>query len=144
MWRYPASSAVLTDCSVSAGGTLNTPNPSAGIDLPSFSATEGLEEPDMTRSLPGVSHAPVTAGGWAARLQNAATAAGLKAIPRVPTRAKRLLSGGRAITIDGNTLDPTLQLALAGMRAFGMNGLVIGRDVAVSRAQLREMTHGFG
>jgi acetyl esterase/lipase len=80
----------------------------------------------------------------AGRLQNAATAAGLKAIPWVPTRAKRLLSGGRAVTIDGNTLDPTLQLALAGMRVFGMNGLVNGQDVAVSRAQMREMTQGFG
>jgi acetyl esterase len=83
-------------------------------------------------------------GGWAARLQSAASTAGLKVIPWVPTRAKRLLSGGRAVTIDGNTLDPTLQLALAGMRAFGMNGLMVGQDVAASRAQMREMTSGFG
>ncbi len=62
----------------------------------------------------------------------------------MPTRAKRLLTGGRAVTIDGNTLDPTLQLALAGMRAFGMNGLVRDEDAAASRAQLREMTLGFG
>ena len=34
------------------------------------------------------------------------------------------------MTIDGNTLDPTLQLALAGLRAFGMNGLVLGEDVS--------------
>jgi acetyl esterase len=98
----------------------------------------------MTRSLPGASHAQLNGGGWAGRLQNAATSAGLKAIPWVPTRAKRLLSGGRAVTIDGNTLDPTLQLALAGMRAFGMNGLVMGQDVAVSRTQMRDMTAGFG
>jgi acetyl esterase len=64
-------------------------------------------------------------------------------IPWVPTGAKRLLSGGRAVTIDGNTLDPTLQLALAGMRAFGINGLVLGQDVAISRTQMREMTPGF-
>jgi acetyl esterase len=98
----------------------------------------------MTRSLPGTSDQQLKTGSWAGRLQNAATAAGLRVIPWVPTRAKRLLSGGRAVIIDGNTLDPTLQLALAGMRAFGMNGLVIGRDVAVSRAQMREMTQGFG
>jgi acetyl esterase len=61
----------------------------------------------------------------------------------VPTRAKRLLSGGRAVTIDGNTLDPTLQLALAGMRAFGLNGLAHTRDVAISRATMREMLLGF-
>ncbi|WP_293003503.1 alpha/beta hydrolase [Mycobacterium sp.] len=97
----------------------------------------------MTRSLPGVPDSKLTTKGWAGRLQSAATTAGMKVIPLVPTRAKRLLSGGRAITIDGNTLDPTLQLALAGLRAFGMNGLVLGEDAAVSRAQMREMTLGF-
>jgi acetyl esterase len=97
----------------------------------------------MTRSLPGAPAPQLATGGWASRLQSAATTVGLKVIPWVPTRAKRLLSGGRAVTIDGNTLDPTLQLALAGLRAFGMNGLVLGDDAAVSRAQLREMTLGF-
>jgi acetyl esterase/lipase len=98
----------------------------------------------MTRSLPGTSDQQLKAGGWVNRLQSAATSAGLKLIPWVPTRAKRLLSGGRAVTIDGNTLDPTLQLALSGMRAFGMNGLALGQDPVASRAQLREMTLGFG
>jgi acetyl esterase/lipase len=85
----------------------------------------------MTRSLPGTSDQQLkTGGGWANRLQSAATSAGLK--------------GGRAVIIDGNTLDPTLQLALSGLRAFGMNGLVLGQDPGVSRAQLREMTFGFG
>jgi len=77
------------------------------------------------------------------RLQSVATSVGHKVIPLVPTGAKRLLSGGRSVTIDGNTLDPTLQLALAGRRAFGMNGLVIGENVAISRVLLREMTPGF-
>jgi acetyl esterase len=98
----------------------------------------------MTRSLPGTSDQQLRTGGWANRLQSAATSVGLKVIPWVPTRAKRLLSGGRDVIIDGNTLDPTLQLALSGLRAFGMNGLVLGQDPAVSRAQLREMTFGFG
>jgi acetyl esterase len=97
----------------------------------------------MTRSLPGAPAPQLAAGGWASRLQSAATTVGLKVIPWVPTRAKRLLSGGRAVTIDGNTLDPTLQLALAGLRAFGLNGLVLGEDAAASRAQMREMTLGF-
>jgi acetyl esterase len=97
----------------------------------------------MTRSLPGTSPAEPGTGAWAGRLQSAATAVGLKVIPWVPTPAKRLLSGGRAVTIDGNTLDPTLQLALSGLRAFGMNGLVRGKDASISRAQLREMTQGF-
>jgi acetyl esterase len=114
------------------------------MELPSFSATEGLEELAMTRSLPGAPVRQRSTAGWASRLQSTATTIGLKVIPWVPTRAKRLLTGGRAITIDGNTLDPTLQLALAGMRAFGMNGLALGQDAAASRAQLREMTLGFG
>jgi acetyl esterase/lipase len=97
----------------------------------------------MTRSLPGAPAPQLATGGWASRLQSAATTVGLKVIPWVPTRAKRLLSGGRAITIDGNTLDPTLQLALAGLRTFGLNGLVLGEDAAASRAQMREMTLGF-
>jgi acetyl esterase/lipase len=97
----------------------------------------------MTRSLPGAPAPQLAAGGWVSRLQSAATTVGLKVIPWVPTRAKRLLSGGRAVTIDGNTLDPTLQLALAGLRAFGLNGLVLGEDAAASRAQMREMTLGF-
>jgi acetyl esterase len=98
----------------------------------------------MTRSLPGVRGAQLHTGSWSARLQSALSSAGLKVIPWVPSRAKRLLSGGRAVTIDGNTLDPTLQLALAGMRAFGMNGLMVGQEVAASRAQMREMTQSFG
>jgi acetyl esterase len=98
----------------------------------------------MTRSLPGVPDPQLKAGGLSGRLQSVATSVGLKVIPWVPTGAKRLLSGGRSVTIDGNTLDATLQLALSGLRAFGMNGLMVGGDVAVSRAQMREMTLGFG
>ena len=101
----------------------------------------------MTRSLPGTPDLQQAAQraprGWSGRLQNAATSVGLKVIPWVPTRAARLLAGGRSVVIDGNTLDPTLQLALSGMKAFGKNGLVLGGDVNVSRAQLREMTRGF-
>jgi acetyl esterase len=97
----------------------------------------------MTRSLPGAPDPQLKAGGLSGRLQSVATSVGLKVIPWVPTGAKRLLSGGRSVTIDGNTLDPTLQLALSGLRAFGMNGLVLGEDVAISRTQMREMTRGF-
>ncbi len=98
----------------------------------------------MTRSLPGTPDQQVKAGRLSGRLQGAATSIGLKVIPWVPTGAKRLLSGGRSVTIDGNTLDLTLQLALSGMRTFGINGLVLGDDVAASRAGSREMTKSFG
>jgi acetyl esterase/lipase len=67
----------------------------------------------------------------------------MKVLPLVPAPAARLLAGGRSVTIDGNTLDPTLQLALSGMKAFGMNGLAASNDVAASRAQMREMTLKF-
>ena len=97
----------------------------------------------MTRSLPAAPDQQLSAVGWSGRLQSVATSVGLKVIPWVPTGAKRLLSGGRSVTIDGNTLDPTLHLALAGLRAVGINGLVQGEDASLSRAQLRELTLGF-
>jgi acetyl esterase len=101
----------------------------------------------MTRSLPGAKDLQANAlrapGGWADRLQSAVTNVGVKVLPLVPAPAARLLAGGRSITIDGNTLDPTLQLALSGMKAFGMNGLASSNDVVASRTQMREMTLRF-
>ncbi len=64
----------------------------------------------------------------------------MKLAPLIPTRVKRLLTGGRSVTIDGNTLDPTLQLTLAAQRALGINGLVIDDDANTSRAAVRETT----
>src|SRR5699024_8143319 len=66
----------------------------------------------------------------------------------IPSGVKRLLTLGRSTTVDGNTLDPTLQLMLAGQRAVGIDGLVVGdpvagADVAASRTQLRETMSGF-
>ncbi len=63
---------------------------------------------------------------------------GIKVIPHLPAAVKRLLSGGRAITIDGNTLDPSVQMLLAAQRATGVNGLSVGDNVAMTREQLRE------
>jgi acetyl esterase/lipase len=98
----------------------------------------------MTRSLPGAPVQQLKSGGWANRLQSVATSVGLKVLPWVPTNAKRLLAGGRSIVIDGNTLDPTLQLALSGQRAVGINGLVVDEDPVASRTQAREMALAFG
>lgn len=61
----------------------------------------------------------------------------------MPTGAKRLLTGGRAVTIDGNTLDPTLQLMLTAQRAVGINGLTVHKDPVASRAQALAMTRAF-
>lgn len=66
--------------------------------------------------------------------------AGVKVIPHLPGGLKRLLSGGRAITIDGNTLDPSLQILLAAQRATGINGLAVAEDVVSSRRQFGETT----
>jgi acetyl esterase len=88
----------------------------------------------MPKSLPG---AP-DLHRWSTRLQGTATNVGLKVIPWIPTGAKRLLTGGRSVIIDGNTLDPTVQLALAAQRAVGINGLVVDDDVAASRTLMRE------
>lgn len=99
----------------------------------------------MTRSLPGESvghRSTPRAPRWAGYLQSAATSVGMKAAPHIPAGVKRLLAGGRSVTIDGNTLDPTLQLMLAAQRAVGIDGLVVGDDVAASRALLQEMSSG--
>jgi acetyl esterase/lipase len=106
----------------------------------------------MTPSLPG--QAPRVgppADGVAPRGQsrgrdavvNAAAGVTLRALPRIPNRVKRLLLGGCSITVDGNTLDTTLQLMLAGQRAAGIEGLVSSDDVDVSRSQLRTLTASF-
>jgi acetyl esterase len=97
----------------------------------------------MTRSLPGAPAPQLATGGWASRLQNVATKVGVKVIPWVPRRAMRLLTGGRSVTIDGNTLDPTLQLMLSAQHAMGIEGLAVGNDVAASRALMRESCMGF-
>ncbi|OBG22714.1 alpha/beta hydrolase [Mycobacterium sp. 852002-51057_SCH5723018] len=101
----------------------------------------------MTRSLPGAPALDLGAKGtsmrWTSRLQGAATTVGVKVIPWVPTAVRRALVRGRSVIIDGNTLDPTLQLMLSGLRAVGIDGLVVDDDVAASRAQMRETTMSF-
>lgn len=70
---------------------------------------------------------------------NAASGVMLPVLKRLPDRVKRLLLGGRAVTVDGNTLDTTLQLVLAVQRASGVGGLVASDDLAVARTQLRKL-----
>ncbi len=101
----------------------------------------------MTNSLPGETdlhpetvHATMS---WLSRVQNTVTVVGAKVIPWVPDVAKRLITRGRSVIIDGNTLDPALQLMLSGMRVVGLDGLVIDDDLAASRAHMREAMLGF-
>lgn len=78
------------------------------------------------------------------QLQSSATTMGVKVIPWIPARATRLLTGGRSVTIDGNTLDRTMQLMLSGLRAVGIDGLSAGDDPAASRIRMRELAQPSG
>src|ERR1700721_1015567 len=93
----------------------------------------------MTQSLPGAPDLHLEASRastrWPARVQDVVTNVGAKAIPWIPTPAKRVMFGGRAIIIDGNTLDPTLQLMLSGLRLGGIDGLTGNSDPVAPRAQ---------
>ncbi|TDK91758.1 alpha/beta hydrolase [Mycolicibacterium mucogenicum] len=64
----------------------------------------------------------------------------LRILPKIPDRLKRLLLGGRRVTIDGNTLDTTLQLMLSGQNAVKAGGLVASSDVNVARAEITKLS----
>jgi acetyl esterase len=70
---------------------------------------------------------------------NASSGVVLRLLPHLPDAVKRLLLGRRTVTIDGNTLDTTLQFMLAAQRSSGVNGLVASSDVTVARSQLRKL-----
>ena len=67
-----------------------------------------------------------------------------KVLPALPDRAKRLMSGGRAVAIDGNTLDPTVQAFLTAMRLAGVPGLVLDDDVTASRRNMYDTCIALG
>lgn len=67
----------------------------------------------------------------------------LHALPRMPDRLKRLMLGGRSLTIDGNTLDVTLQLTLAIQRLGGSEGLILSEDVARARRLVNALAAQF-
>jgi acetyl esterase len=77
------------------------------------------------------------------RIVNALAGVTLRGLPRIPHAVKRALLGGRSVTIDGNTLDTTLQLMLAGQKAVGIDGLASSPDVAISRTRLRMLAASF-
>ena len=66
----------------------------------------------------------------------------LHTIAVIPDRLKRLLAG-RPITIDGNTLDTTLQLMLASSRLSGREGLILSENVAKARTELNAVAAQF-
>jgi acetyl esterase len=97
----------------------------------------------MTRSLPGQATPVGSPRPAKGAFVNAAAGLTLRSLPRIPNPVKRLLLGGHSITIDGNTLDTTLQLMLAGMKAVGLGGLIASPSVAAAREQLRTLAASF-
>ena len=97
----------------------------------------------MTPSLPGQATPVGPPRAAKGPVVNALAGLTLRGLPRIPNPVKRLLLGGRSITIDGNTLDTTLQLMLAGMTAVGLNALVASPDVVAARTQLRILAASF-
>jgi acetyl esterase len=76
-------------------------------------------------------------------LANKVAGVTLRGLPHIPDRIKRLLLGGRSITIDGNTLDTTLQLMLGGQQLLGLDGLVADDDYIAARTQLELLAGSF-
>jgi len=100
----------------------------------------------MARSLPPLTEAPAEATvqvDLRDRLQRVVGAPTLRAIARMPDRVKKLLLGGRSITIDGKTLDTTLQLALASSRLSGREGLILSEHPPTARARLNALGERF-
>ena len=108
----------------------------------------------MTSSLPGeaLPVGPPEPGGDPAprgksavkdTIVNAVAGVMLRTLPSVPNRVKRVLLGGHSVTIDGNTLDTTVQMMLAGQRAAGIQGLVSSPSVDVARSQFRILCTSF-
>ena len=74
----------------------------------------------------------------ASQVTNAALRIVVKVMPWIPPWLKRLLAGGRRVTIDGNTLDTTLQLILTAQRSTRTGGLSAADDPRVARALMRK------
>ncbi|WP_231750842.1 alpha/beta hydrolase, partial [Mycobacterium sp. NAZ190054] len=99
----------------------------------------------VTGPLPGRSEQPparrkVSTGDV---LANKIAGVTLRAMPHIPDPVKRILLGGRSITVDGNTLDTTMQLMLAGQHLLGLDGLVADDDHVAARAQLELLAGSF-
>lgn len=96
----------------------------------------------MTSSLPGEAR-PVVPPKRAKASTVKAGGMTLRALPRIPDAVKRLLLGGRSVVIDGNTLDTTMQLMLAGQKTAGLGGLILSPDDAEARALLGMLAAAF-
>lgn len=74
----------------------------------------------------------------------AALRIGVRVVPWIPSWLKRLLAGRRSVSIDGNTLDTTLQLLRATTQRSTRNGgPSLADDLEVARAVARSSHAGF-
>src|ERR1700759_2642625 len=71
-------------------------------------------------------------------VKSAARGVGVKGVPWIPPWLKRVLTGGRRITVDGNPLDATLQLLLIARRSLRTGGLAADGDAQVARTLMRK------
>ncbi|MGX9790751.1 alpha/beta hydrolase [Mycobacterium sp. MMS18-G62] len=101
------------------------------------------QAPPVGPPAPGADPAPRGESRGKDAIVNAAAGITMRALPRIPDVLKRALLLGRSVTVDGNTLDTTLQLMLAAQHASGLGGLVSSDDVAASRSQLRIVSASF-
>ncbi|MGE5694060.1 MAG: alpha/beta hydrolase [Candidatus Sericytochromatia bacterium] len=90
--------------------------------------TDALNASSTSRLQDGLARARVAAAKVANRV-------GAGVLPVFPDATKRLMT--RAVTIDGNTLDPTLQMALTTLRLSGEPHLTARDDVEYSRERIR-------
>jgi acetyl esterase len=75
-------------------------------------------------------------------LRDVTSQTGPKVVPHLPDGLKVALSGGRRVTLDGNTLDPALQIMLAGLRASGSPSVAGSDDPDEARALLSASARG--
>jgi acetyl esterase len=106
------------------------------------SLTRVNPESDIAANLPG---GPPPPSRWLLppKVLRAATRLTPKALTVLPTPVKRLLSG-RSVVVEGNTLDPTIQMFLTGQRLAGLTGLVVTDEVAATRRVTHDSLVSFG
>jgi acetyl esterase len=71
-------------------------------------------------------------------VKNAVRGVGVKVMPWLPPWLKHLAAGGKRITIDGNTLDATLQLILIAKGRTRTSSFSADGDLEVARALMRK------
>lgn len=94
-------------------------------------------QPGLLRITPGDAPQLRQPNGRSVAVTNTALRIGVRVMPWVPPWLKRLLAGGKRVTIDGNTLDSTLQLILAAQRRTRTGGLSAAGDPVIARALMR-------